>query len=173
MNAQSPAQGDHFVARVYATAAAQLAPLTAQPDAGRRQAAAVVFGWIEYCRGNLFNHLGLIEKARASVAANDLFLKTLAPGDAREELLSLNELLDGVVLYFEGKFHQARSIFRKRMAGFQSSAVDFSIYGHEVGATFWQANALGFLGLIAYLMGNYPEAKRKLAAAIALWLLSK
>jgi predicted ATPase/DNA-binding SARP family transcriptional activator len=160
----------HFVAGVYETAAAQLAPLAApdQSDAGRRQAAAVVFGWIEYCRGNLFNHLGLIEKARASVAANDLFLKTLAPGDAREELLSLNELLDGVVLYFEGKFHQARRIFRKRMAGLQSSDVDFSIYGHEVGATFWQANALGFLGLIAYLMGNYPEAKRKLAAAIAL-----
>jgi tetratricopeptide (TPR) repeat protein len=54
------------------------------------------------------------------------------------------------------------------MAGFQSSAVDFSVYGHKVGATFWQAHALGFLGLIAYLLGNYPEAKRRLCAAIAL-----
>ena len=158
----------HFVARVYATAAAQLAPLAAQPDTDRRQAAAVVFGWIEYCRGNLFNHLGLIEQAREHVVANARFLRNLAPGDAREELLALNEWLDGMVLYFEGNFHQARRIFRKRVAGFQKSDIDFSVYGHQVGATFWQAHALGSLGLIAYLLGNYPEAMRRLRAAIAL-----
>ena len=37
-----------------------------------------------------------------------------------------------------------------------------------VGATFWQAHALSSLGLIAYLLGNYPEAKRRLHEVIAL-----
>ena len=129
---------------------------------------AVVFSWIEYCRGNLFNHLGLIEKARASVEANYAFLEHLAPGDAREELFSLNEWLDGMVLYFEGEFRRARRIFHKRAAGFQNSAVDYSVYGHTVGATFWQAHALSSLGLIAYLLGNYPEAKQRLREVIAL-----
>ena len=160
----------HFVAAMYEAAAVQLAPLAApdQPDAGRRQVAAVAFGWIEYCRGNIFNHIGLIERARVSVEANYAFLKSLAPGDAREELLSLNEWLDGMVLYFEGEFGRARRIFHRRATGFQNSTVDFAVYGRAVGAKFWQAHTLGSLGLMAYLLGNYPEAKRRLHEVIAL-----
>ena len=92
----------HFVATLYETAAVQLAPLAApgQPDIDRRQAAAVVFGWIEYCRGNIFNHIGLIERARASVAANYVFLKSLAPGDARRGTALLERMAgrDGALL---------------------------------------------------------------------------
>ena len=155
----------HFVATVYEAAAVQLAPLAApdHPDVKRRQDAAVVFGWIEYCRGNIFNHIGLIEQARASVEANYAFLKSLAPGDAREELYALNEWLDGMVLYFEGEFRRARRIFHKRATSFQNSTIDFSVYGRTVGATFWQAHALSSLGLIAYLIGQLSRGKTKAA----------
>ena len=160
----------HFVVRVYETAAARLAPFVApnQSDASRRQAAAVVLGWIEFGRGNLFNHLGLLEKARACVEANSTLVNGLEPGDAREELIALNEWLDGMVLYFEGEFSQARRVFCKRLAYFRTSAVDFSVYGHAVGARFWEAHTLGSLALTAYLLGDYPEAKRRLREVVAL-----
>ncbi len=160
----------HFVVRVYETAAARLAPLVAPeyPNGGRRQTAAVMLGWIGFCCGNLFNHLGLLEKARKCVESNRALLRTMEPGNAREELQVLTEWLYSRVLYCEGEFGQSRRILCKLLTYFRESQVDFLVYGHTVGAKFWQAHALGALAHSAYMLGNYHEAKRRLDQAITL-----
>jgi hypothetical protein len=106
-----------FVIRLYEAAKANLAArMAAMDDAGRREAATVVLGWIEFCSGTLFGNLGLLEKCRACVENNRTLLAGMAPGAGRNELQVMTEWLETLTLYFAGEFDRARRRFRKLIA---------------------------------------------------------
>lgn len=160
----------HYIIRHYEAASARLTQLMTQdnPDSARRQAITEILIWLEYCRGNLFRHLGLLPRARASVDTSYALLESLAPGDVREQLAAFTEWLDTVLLGSEGEFDEAQRRCRHQLDYFRTSMVDFVLYGQAVGAKFWQAHALGFLAYLDCQMGNYAAAQQRLRETIAL-----
>jgi predicted ATPase/DNA-binding SARP family transcriptional activator/Tfp pilus assembly protein PilF len=160
----------HFALQVYDAAVALLTAevpadaITAQHTENR----TLILCWLRWCQAHLYRSMGFLERATADVERIFTRLAGVAASRHRRWLELTTHWLQAQLTQCSGDLLTARQRTEAVLARCQEGDFPALFYDQTVEAHFFQAHAHALLGLIAWQLGDYAEARQQVQQTLAL-----